>query len=171
MQSYVGQLLLIPYNFAPNGWLLCQGQLVAISNFNELYSLIGTTYGGDGVSTFGLPDLRGRTPVCMGQLTGGGNYIVGQTGGAETVTVTLQQYPAHNHAAMATTAGGGTTAPTNAVLAGGRPIYASSPALNATLNASMLGLSPGNSTPHSNLQPYLVMNWAIAWTGFFPSPT
>jgi microcystin-dependent protein len=171
MQSYVGQLLLIPYNFAPNGWLFCQGQLVSISEFNVLYNLIGTTYGGDGVSTFALPDLRGRAPVCMGQLNGGASYVLGQTGGAETVTLVPQQYPTHNHAAMATTAAPGTTAPTNAVLGGGRPIYASSPLLDATLNASMLGSSPGNSLPHPNLQPYLVMNWAIAWTGIFPVPS
>src|SRR5271170_5783721 len=86
MQCYVGQLLLIPYTFAPNGWLFSQGQLVAISEFNVLYNLIGTTYGGDGVNTFALPDLRGRTPIGMGQLTGGGNYVLGTTGGAETVT-------------------------------------------------------------------------------------
>src|SRR5271155_5086177 len=119
MQCYVGQVLLIPYTFAPNGWLFCQGQLVAISEFNVLYNLIGTTYGGDGVNTFALPDLRGRTPISMGQLTGGGNYVLGNTGGAETVTLIPQQYPAHSHAALATTNAPAATAPTNAILGGG----------------------------------------------------
>jgi len=168
MESYVGQLLLVPYTFAPAGWLLCAGQLLPINQYNALYTLIGTTFGGDGQTTFALPDLRGRTPVCMGQ-SGGGNYILGSTGGAENVTLTGQQYPKHSHAAMATSAAGQTTSPSGNVLAGGRSIYGSNPALNATLNASMLGQSPGGTQPHSNLQPYLVFNWVISVYGTFPS--
>jgi microcystin-dependent protein len=171
MESYIGQIILLPYTFAPYGWLFCQGQLLSISSYDALFNLIGTAYGGDGVNTFGLPNLQGRTPVSLGALPGGGSYTLGQTGGLESVTLNPQQYPTHNHAAMASTSAASTAAPTNAVPAGGRSLYVSSPLLNATLNASMLGFSPGGSTPHPNLQPYLVMNWAIAWSGIFPTPS
>src|SRR5579875_3609840 len=90
-------LLLVGFNFAPEGWAFCNGQLLSIQNYEALFNLLGTTFGGDGQSTFGLPDLRGRVPISAGQLTGGGQYTVGQTGGVEQVTLTVNNYPTHQH--------------------------------------------------------------------------
>src|SRR5437016_6623328 len=94
---YVGQLLLVPYNFAPVGWALCNGQLLAIAENDTLFTLIGTTYGGDGVTTFALPDLQSRVPIHQGQGPGSSNYVIGQNGGSETITLTSNQMPVHSH--------------------------------------------------------------------------
>lgn len=165
--SYVGEVRAVGFNFAPVYWMFCNGQLLSISEFNALFALIGTTYGGDGQNTFALPNLQSRVPIHQG--TGGGQgYVMGQTGGLESVTLTINAYPSHIHALSestnAATAGQG---PTNNAVCGGKPLYTSDTA-NQTMNASMIG-STGQSLPHDNLQPYLALNWIISLNGIYPS--
>ena len=169
-QPYVGQVLCVGFNFAPVGWALCDGSLLSISQNSVLFNLIGTTYGGDGVNTFALPDLRGRTPVGTGQLSGGGNYVIGQTGGAEIVTVTLSQYPNHRHPLEATTATGNANTPAGGFLAGSQNIYTTNaPQAADALNSSAVSMSAGGNQPHENRQPYLTCNWIISLFGVYPS--
>lgn len=167
MESYVGQLLLVPYNFAPEGWALCNGQLLPISQYDVLFQLIGTTYGGDGINTFALPDLRGRNPVGMGQGPGRSNYVLGQTAGVETVTLTVAQMPTHSHVSGCSANTQSSTLPNAAVLAAGPSAYTAT-APNAQLAPSSIS-STGGSIPHNNLQPYLTMNWIISLFGIYPS--
>ncbi|MGA2171175.1 MAG: tail fiber protein [Terracidiphilus sp.] len=167
-QSYVGEVRLVGFNFAPVGWELCQGQQMAISENPTLFNLIGTTYGGNGETTFNLPNLQGTLPIHQG--TGrGGTYVIGQTGGAETVVLSVSQYPEHNHTLQAsTTSTGGVNDPANLMVGGGSKVYSNeTPA--AAMNAAMVGLSGGGSQPHENMQPYLVLNWIIALYGIYPS--
>jgi len=170
MTPYIGQVICVGFNFAPQGWAFCDGSLISISENSTLFNLIGTTYGGDGVNTFALPDLRGRTPIGTGQLTGGGNYILGQPGGVEQVTITAQQYPNHTHSLMATTANGSANAPANGFLAGGHHVYTTNaPQTADALNSSAVSTTVGGGQPHSNLQPYLTCNWIISLFGVYPS--
>jgi microcystin-dependent protein len=175
MEPFLGSLLLVPYNFAPTGWALCNGQLLPISQNNALFSLIGTTYGGDGVSTFALPDLRGRVPISAGQGPGLQPYQIGQSGGAETATLGVTQLPAHNHS-VNTVSGAAThkspenhllATSTGASVAGAPDIYASAQP-NSTLAPNAIG-STGGSQPFSVLSPYLTFNWIIALQGVYPS--
>lgn len=164
-------------NFAPVGWLLCQGQTVLISDYETLFNLIGTTYGGNGVTTFALPDLRGRAPINSGQGPGLSSYVLGQALGVEQVTLTANQMPAHNHVVYCNSAGstqaGTATLSTPALNypgteSSGAGIYEASP--NNVMNAGMVA-NVGNSQPHENMQPYLAINFIIAWTGIYPNPT
>jgi microcystin-dependent protein len=166
-QPYLGEIRLFAGNFAPTGWMLCEGQLVPISENDALFQLIGTTYGGDGQSTFALPDLRGRVPVHRG-----GGYLPGETGGTETVTLTVSQVPAHAHPfvasrSMATTANAAGNLPAQV------PSY--TPYIGGFAPSVALAgnsVSPaGGSQPHDNMQPYLCVNFIIALFGLFPSPT
>lgn len=179
MEQFVGQIILVGFNFAPYGWFQCQGQLVPISEYQTLYALLGTTYGGDGQSTFALPDLRGRVPAHQGQLSGGSPYLIGQRLGTEEVTLTSGQVGAHSHpfrtSSQAAPAGTGTT-PSNTTVLGvsksGTPnsgifVYGTSTA-NTTLAPNSITPS-GNSLPHENRQPYLALNYIIAWAGIYPS--
>jgi microcystin-dependent protein len=170
MQVFIGQLLLVGFNYAPVGWALCNGSLLSISGNEALHSLIGTTYGGDGVNTFGLPDLRGQAPIGIGQSTAGSNYTLGQVGGVENVPIFQNTYPTHTHLVYGTSSVANTTNPTATILAGGRSIYAANTTPNVDLNAAMVGASPGSSGAHANLQPYQTLNWIIALTGTYPSP-
>jgi microcystin-dependent protein len=147
MEQYLGQLLLVGFQFAPQGWAFCNGQILQISQNNTLYSLLGTTYGGDGVTTFGLPNLQGLTPIGTGQLSGGGNYALGQVGGAEQVTIGLVQYPSHSHGIQCSqTATGGGNQVGGAALGSGQQIYVdSSVALAAALNPLACTFSPGGA--------------------------
>ena len=170
MTPYIGQVICAGFNFAPQGWALCDGSLISIAENSTLFNLIGTTYGGDGVNTFALPDLRGRTPIGTGQLNGGSNYIIGQSGGAETVTISANQYPHHSHPLQATTATGNANAVANAFLAGGHQIYTTNgPLAGDALNSAAVSMAPGGGAPHSNLQPFLTCNWIIALYGVYPS--
>ncbi|WP_309667142.1 tail fiber protein [Tabrizicola sp.] len=153
-------------NFAPAGWAFCQGQLLPISENDTLFTLIGTTYGGDGQQTFALPDLRGRVPVHQGS-----GFIIGQSAGTESVTLTTQQIPIHNHTAQCRAADSNSGTPQNSVWAKNQTnqtIYSTvAPATN--MNAAALGQSGGNQ-PHDNMMPFLVINFIISLYGVFPSP-
>ena len=168
-QPFIGQLLLVGFNFAPVGWHLCDGSLLPIAEYDALFNLIGTTYGGDGQSTFALPDLRGRVPVHNGTLPGGSTYIIGQIGGVEQVTLTGQQMPIHNHAFFASSSAGSSNNVVNSTTGNGQPIYASSPTFNSALSALMCVAYPGGSQPHGNMQPYLTCSWIISLYGVYPS--
>jgi microcystin-dependent protein len=170
---YVGEIRIFPGNFAPNGWAICDGSLLAISENETLFTLIGTTYGGDGVSTFALPDLRGRAPIHQGtNPSNGATYFIGQAGGAETVTLTPGQMPAHSHVPQAAIGATGNPAnsPANNVWSGwtGGQFTAQAPAVN--LNAAAIGAN-GGSQPHENMVPFLVINFIISLYGIYPSPT
>jgi microcystin-dependent protein len=169
MEVFVGQLLLVGFSFAPVGWAFCNGSLLPISGYEALYSLLGTTYGGDGVSTFGLPDLRGRIPIGVGALPGGGNYTLGQMGGAENVLIDVNTYPTHSHSVGASGVAGNGNSPKNSTPASGQTIYVSSPTLTAPLNSQACQASAGGTQPHTNLQPYLTLNWIISLGGVYPS--
>lgn len=167
-EAYIGQIRIFGGNFAPRGWELCQGQLLPISGYEALFSLIGTTYGGDGQSTFALPDLRGRLPVHQGN-----GYVIGQTFGVETVTLSTSQIPAHNHSLAGSselTSGIFTataTDPTNNVVGkSSKPIYANSA---PTTDMNQQAISPSGATqPHTNIQPFLCMNFIICLEGIYP---
>jgi len=171
-QPYVGQVIAVGFNFVPANWLPCDGSLVPISQFDVLYNLIGTTYGGDGVTTFGLPDLRGRSPVNAGQGGGLSNYILGQLGGSETVTVTTNQIGSHNHTMNASSQLGATSVPAgNLALA--QPstntvaLFSAGPG-NTTLAPNAVG-NTGSGQPHENRQPYQTLNYIISPFGIYPS--
>ncbi len=175
MEPFLGSLLLVPYNFAPTGWALCNGQLLPISQNTALFSLIGTTYGGDGVSNFALPDLRGRVPISAGQGPGLQAYQLGQSGGAETATLTVGNLPSHNHSVNAVSTAATSKSPANQLLAtstgasvaGAPDIYASA-SPNSTLAANAVGQT-GSNQPFNVLSPYLTFNWIIALQGVYPS--
>jgi microcystin-dependent protein len=167
-QPYVGEIRMFAGNFAPAGWMFCEGQLLPISENETLFQLIGTTYGGDGESTFALPDLRGRVPLHQG--TG---FILAETGGAEEITLTVNQIAAHSHPILASMDLGSATDPTNAVLAQSRvagvDLYIED---NPAQNMAPTSVSSvGGSQPHTNFQPYLCVNFIISLFGIFPSPT
>ena len=167
-QPYVGEIRMFAGNFAPAGWMFCEGQLLPISENETLFQLIGTTYGGDGQSTFALPDLRGRLPIHQGN-----GFILAETGGAEEITLTSAQIPAHTHPLLATADAASSAAPANAVfartaLATITPYGSDAPATN--LAPSTVGPT-GGSQPHTNFQPYLCVDFIISLFGIFPSPT
>jgi microcystin-dependent protein len=154
-------------NFAPAGWMFCEGQLLPISENETLFQLIGTTYGGDGQSTFALPDLRGRVPIHMGN-----GSILAETGGAEEITLTVNQIPAHAHPALATASQASDPSPGNQVVAESRPgslqYFQDVPNTNMAVSAIT---AVGGSQPHTNFQPYLCINFIISLFGIFPSQT
>lgn len=173
-EPFVGEIRLVGFNFAPRGFAFCNGQLLSISQNTALFSLLGTFYGGDGRSTFGLPNLQGAFPMHMGQGPGLTDRVIGETGGTATVTLTVQTMPAHIHNAECQTGGGNTDNPANAKWAmahtGKAPVLAYTDKTTglATMNPAALGAAGGNQ-PHNNLHPYLVMNFIIALQGIFPS--
>ncbi len=154
-------------NFAPAGWMFCEGQLLPISENETLFQLIGTTYGGDGQETFSLPDLRGRIPMHQGS-----GFILAETGGVEEVTLTTTQIPAHSHGLTATNTPGAQSSPAGNRLAQSRNVapYINEAPAGGTLRAGVVG-SVGGSQPHTNMQPYLCVNFIISLFGIFPSPT
>jgi microcystin-dependent protein len=166
-QPFVGQVLAVGFNFAPVGWATCNGALQSISENSTLYNLIGTTYGGDGVQTFGLPDLQGRIPIHQGS-NGVSTYVIGAKGGVENVTITLNQFPTHTHSLLGSSADASSNLPGNNVPGSSVSAY-TTVAPSIAMNNSMIGSSGGGSQPHSNLQPFLVLNWVIALYGVYPS--
>jgi microcystin-dependent protein len=165
-QPYVGEIRMFAGNFAPAGWMFCEGQLLPISENETLFQLIGTTYGGDGESTFALPDLRGRIPIHQGN-----GFILAETGGAEEITLTVPQIPAHTHPLLGSTANGTEASPSGALLATStslQPYVQDTPSVSFAANS----ISPvGGSQPHTNFQPYLCVDFIISLFGIFPSPT
>ncbi len=182
MEPYLGQLMLVPYTFAPSGWANCDGQLLAISSNSALFSLIGTIYGGDGETTFGLPDLRGRVPLHTGSGPGLPFYNLGQRGGSTTNTLIVGNLPAHSHTATASvnntssdlsvpTAGSSIAQPGQE---SGRSFVDTlgfnSATPNTNLNPATISVgNTGSSNPVNNMQPYLTMRYVIALVGLFPS--
>ena len=167
-EPYLGEIIAVPYDFAPRGWALCQGQILSIQQNTALFALLGTTYGGNGVNTFALPDLRGRSAVSSGQGPGLSNYSLGQNGGEESVTLQVSQMPTHNHSVQASTAVGNQSSPAgNAWAAQGRaPIFSSTDGTPMSPGSTSL---TGGSQPHDNMSPYLTLNYVIALQGIFPS--
>jgi microcystin-dependent protein len=180
MTPAIGEIRAFAGNFAPRGFALCNGQLMPISENETLFTLIGTTYGGDGVTTFGLPDLRGRVLISQGQGPGLTNRVLGQPGGTESVTLTQLQLPTHNHAAAVAGTAGNQSSPTNNLLA--NPVNATTPADNMllylpttnptktvlALDPATVGLNVGN-LPHENRMPVVTISYIIALQGIFPS--
>jgi len=162
---YVGEIRIFCGNFAPSGWMLCQGQLLPISENETLFQLIGTTYGGDGQETFALPNLASRVPLHQG-----GGFVIGETGGSETVTLTVNQIPAHNHAPLAFSGAGTNPSPAGGIWAESSLNPYSSTAPSVVLNAAAIGQA-GGSQPHENMIPFLAVNFIISLFGLFPSPT
>jgi microcystin-dependent protein len=167
-QPYVGEIRMFAGNFAPAGWMFCEGQLLPISEFETLFNLIGTTYGGDGQSTFALPDLRGRLPIHQGN-----GFTLAETGGVESVTLAAGQIPAHSHPFLASANQASSTSPAKQVPAVTQaatitPYGTDAPPVQ--LSPSSVG-STGGSQPHSNFQPYLCIDFIISLFGVFPSQT
>jgi len=167
-QPFIGEIRMFGGNFAPAGWALCDGQALAISENEALFALIGTTYGGDGLSTFNLPDLRGRGPVHQGTLNGGSTYTLGEMAGVESVTLAVNQIPAHTHSAQGNSVGASSPSPAGGVWAAGAVVAAAPGAsANTTMNPNAVGQA-GGSQPHDNMVPFLVINFIIALFGIFP---
>ena len=173
-EPFLGEIRMVGFYFNPRGWALCNGQLLSIAQNSALFSLLGTNYGGDGQNTFGLPDLRGRTPINYGQGPGLSPYDIGSAGGSESVTLTTNQMPIHNHFVNAVS-GVSTTDNPNGVLAAIPGLSTDGTAVNAYSNAaSNTTMSPsaiqnaGGGQSHPNIQPYLAVNFVIALEGIFP---
>lgn len=165
-QPYVGEIRMFAGNFAPVGWAFCNGALLAISDYSTLFNLIGTTYGGDGQTTFALPDLQGRLPVHMGN-----GFTVGQKAGVETVTLTASQIPVHTHVAAASTNNQGSASPTNNFWAASPQYTEYAPTPDGTaMAATAIGTAGGNQ-PHDNMVPFLAINFILALYGVYPSQT
>jgi microcystin-dependent protein len=172
MECFIGQLAQVAFNFAPQNWALCNGQLLPIRQYSALFSLLGVTYGGDGVNTFGLPDLQGRVAIHAGSGNGLTPYQLGQNGGAETVPIGVAEMPVHTHQIgvySSTTQPPSQTNPSGNVIAGPTrtPAYATE-APNAFLAATAV-TPQGGGLPHANIQPFLALNWIICLNGIFPS--
>ncbi|MFP8892976.1 MULTISPECIES: phage tail protein [Chryseobacterium] len=170
-EPFLGQIAFVPYNFAPKYWAECNGQLLPIAQNQALFSLLGTTYGGNGVTTFALPDMRGRVLVHNGQAPGGPTmYTMGETGGTESVTLLVTQMPAHNHTVNAVTTEGNQNSPTNNLPADTKTLDKeySDAAANTTMKNTMVG-STGGSQPHENRPPFITLKCIIALAGVYPS--
>lgn len=169
-EAYIGQIMLFGGNFAPRNWALCQGQLLSIASNTALFSILGTSYGGNGTTTFGLPDLRGRVPFHWGQGPGLSNRVLGEMGGVESVTLTVNDLPSHTHTLRALDGPPDGRSPAGTVLAVTPQDSAqySSSAPNASMSAQAI-LATGNSQPHNNMQPYLAVTYIICLYGIFPS--
>ncbi|MFZ0008267.1 MAG: tail fiber protein [Steroidobacteraceae bacterium] len=166
-QPFLGEIRMFGGNFAPQGWMMCAGQTLPISQYTALFSLMGTTYGGNGTSTFQLPDLQSRVPIHQGQASSGSNYVLGQVAGTETVTLTTAQLPAHRHPFVGS--GSAAQTPNGNVLASpsGDPLYTSNTP-DSTLGGGST-VAAGSSSPHNNLMPYLALTYIIAVQGIYPS--
>jgi microcystin-dependent protein len=168
--QFLGEIRVVGFNFAPLGWALCNGQVLPISQNTALFSLLGTYYGGNGTSTFALPNLQGNAPMHQGNGAGLTPRVIGEVGGETSVTLLTQQMPAHTHAAMNASTSNA-AAPTNAVFGGGgrgkEPAYAPMSGSTALMNAPAIGIT-GSSQPHNNMSPYLTLNFIIALQGIYP---
>lgn len=169
---FVAEIRIFPFNFAPKGWAWCDGQLLPLSQNTALFSLLGTTYGGDGKSNFALPDLQGRAPMHPGQGPGLSLHDLGETGGSETVTLLESEIPAHAHALTASQADGNTGSPAGQLVASGIGINMYAQASGSTTQLNPSAVAPaGGDMPHNNLQPYLTCYFCIALQGVYPPRT
>lgn len=167
-EPFLAEVRIVAFNFAPRGWAFCDGQILPISQNQSLYSLLGTTYGGDGRTSFALPDLRGRVPIHVGRSNGGPVHTLGQKGGEETHTLSAAEMPQHTHPLQATNNPGTGTAPQGAVLAeASLPVYGSFATATAMGSGSVANVGGGQA--HNDMQPTLVLNFCIALQGLFPS--
>ena len=165
-EPFLSEIRVFGFNFAPRGWAYCDGQLLPINQNQSLYALLGTTYGGNGTTSFGLPDLRGRTPLHFGP-----EFAIGEKGGTESVTLLTSEIPNHSHYLMTSTSTPTTNTPTDSLLTTlptDKANFASASIANGYLNPASI-TATGGSTPHSNMQPSLVLNFCIALVGIFPS--
>lgn len=168
--TYVGEIRMFAGNFEPAGWAFCDGRILPISENEVLFQIIGTQYGGDGESTFALPDLRGRLPLHQGTGPSGAGYIVGQAAGAESVTLTVPQIPVHTHVAACNSGGQGSANPANAIWTASDVAQYSSLAPTGSMQSP--NLTPaGGSQPHDNMMPYLCINFILSLYGLYPSAT
>jgi microcystin-dependent protein len=170
-EPFLGEIRMFAFNFAPKGWAQCNGQLLPINQNTALFALLGTTYGGDGQTTFALPNLQSRVPIHQGQGGGLSSYIMGEPTGVETVALTASQMPVHTHLVQCNTGGGNQASPSGnlpAVESTGTSLDYSNTAANATMNATM-NQNAGGGVPHTNIQPVLCVNFCIAMSGIFPS--
>lgn len=174
---FLGEIRMVGFNFAPVGWALCNGQTLSISAYSALFALLGTTYGGNGTSTFQLPDLQGRVPIHQGTGAGLTTYVIGENGGTENVTLLTNNLPAHNHLMNVNSNAGNVISPVGSILAAGNNGDTRNPqtfpdftqaAGNGTLAVTAIQNTGGN-VPHQNIQPYLCVNFIIALSGIFPS--
>ena len=168
MDPFLGEIRAFSFGQVPKGWAACAGQMMSISQNQALFSLLGTYYGGDGVTTFALPDLRGRAPVGSGQGTSGTTLPIGATLGSETVALTAAQIPSHTHAVLGITAAATTNVPTGAALAQTTDAEYAPPG-GASMNAAAVSTGGGSGVGHNNMQPSLAVSWCIATSGIFPS--
>jgi microcystin-dependent protein len=176
-EPFLGEIRMVGWNFAANGWALCNGQLMSISQNSALFALLGTTYGGDGMTTFALPNLQGRVPIHQGTGVGLSPYTIGESSGSENITLLANQMPTHTHLMGVSNLPGTVADPTNAILAQGNsgagrspvPVsnYVSTEATGALAPTAIA--SSGSNQPHSNIQPFLCINFIIALQGIFPS--
>lgn len=166
-EQYLSEIRMVAFNFPPKGWAFCNGQILSIQQNQALFSILGTTYGGNGQTTFALPNLQGRVPLHFGSSPQGGSYTLGQIAGEPAVTLISSQMPAHTHQVKANS-GANTNAASNTAVpgGGGAPGYGS--ATDTAMNPQIVGMT-GGSQPHNNMQPYLVINFCIALVGIFPS--
>lgn len=170
-QPYIGEIRMFAGSFAPAGWAMCDGSLYPIAENDALFTLVGTTFGGDGQETFGVPDLRGRVPIHMGTGPGLSGKTLGEMAGTETVTLTVNQLPAHKHTPLALSSGGTQTSPLNGFWAASGQSQYSSAALPATAMHATASSPTGGSQAHENMVPYLAVNFIISLYGRYPSQT
>lgn len=166
-EPFIGEIRMVAFNFAPRGWALCNGQLLSIRDNQALFSLIGTTYGGDGRTTFALPDLRGRVPLHTGQGQETSYYRLGESRGQEQVSLEVEELPAHQHQLSATSAEAVTEVPQQQLLANTEQLTYAEGNADVPMHPAAIG-SIGNSQPHENRQPFLTLNFVIALEGIFP---
>jgi len=163
-QPFMSEIRIMSFGYAPRGWAMCNGQLLPINQNQALFSLLGTTFGGNGQTNFALPDLRGNVPIHVG-----GGFTLGQKGGEQAHTVTQGEMPAHNHFVQASTVNGNTDTPQNDIFSQVLNVYRGAPDNATTLNPATVS-NVGGSQAHLNMQPFLVLNFCIALQGIFPSP-
>lgn len=169
MDPFVAEIRIFSFNFAPKGWAFCNGQLLPLSQNTALFSLLGTTYGGNGKSNFALPDMQGNTPMHPGQGPGLSLHDLGEIGGSETVTLLESEIPSHNHSLQTAALNSQSTSPANNSLGRGNPakVYTNSTNQIQPMGVNTIGIS-GSSLPHNNMMPYLTLNFCIALQGVFP---
>ena len=167
-EPFLAEVRIVGFNFAPRGWAFCDGQILPINQNQSLYSLLGTTYGGDGRTSFALPDLRGRTPIHVGRSNGGADHLLGQKSGEETHTLSAAEMPNHDHNLVGSSATGNNPIPTGNVPAASANAAYHEPSNLVDMNSGQIS-NVGGGQGHNNMQPYLALNFCIALRGLFPS--